>query len=166
MDGDEVRLSPDEFVEYCETQAGLLLGDVETMAAEADALLDDIDEEVAAIRSRLDASPEDVDGPDRPPSTDGPNDVDTAAVTELESDVEEKQAVVEAKRARIVAFRELAEGYASLVEELRSDVDDGREALDRVVRFEADTDAPAYFENRQTVYEAATSESDEESNAE
>ena len=78
-------------------------------------------------------------------------------MTELE-DIEEKQAVVEAKRARIVAFRELADGYSSLAEELRSEVDDGREALDRVVRFEADADAPVYFDDRQTVYEAATSE--------
>ena len=157
MDGeDDVTLSVDEFADYCETQAGLLLGNVETMTAEADELLNDIDDEVAEIRARLDEHAEGGEGPKRTPSTDGPNEVDAESLTELE-DIEEKQAVVEAKRARIVAFRELADGYSSLTDELRSEVDDGREALDRVVQFEADTDAPVYFDDRQTVYEAATS---------
>ncbi|KZN26010.1 hypothetical protein A4G99_23675 [Haladaptatus sp. R4] len=156
---DDVALSVAEFVDYCETQAGLLMGNVETMTTEADALLDDIDDRVSEVRARLEDSPEDVETAEHPPSTDGPErEVDTAAVTELEREIEETQAVVEAKRARIVAFRELADGYGSLADDLRSEVDDGREALDRVVRFEADADAPVYFDDRQTVYEAATSE--------
>ena len=156
---DDVTLSVAEFVDYCETQAGLLMGNVETMTTEADALLDDIDDRVSEVRAQLEDSPEGVETAERSPSTDGPkSETDTAAVTELEREIEETQAVVEAKRARIVAFRELADGYGSLADDLRSEVDDGREALDRVVRFEADTDAPVYFDDRQTVYEAATSE--------
>ncbi|GKZ14757.1 hypothetical protein [Haladaptatus sp. T7] len=143
-DEDGSSLSPEEFVEYCETQAGLLSGRVETMASEADELLDDIDAEIAEIRTRLDDS-----------GTEG-DDIDAAAVAELETDLDETRAVVEAKRARMVAFRELADGYVSLAEDLRSDVDDGREAMERVVRFEADADAPVYFDDRKTVYEAAT----------
>lgn len=156
---DDVALSVAEFVDYCETQAGLLMGNVETMTTEADALLDDIDDRVSEVRARLEDSPEDVETTERSQSTDGPeSEIDTSAVTELEHEIEETQTVVEAKRARIVAFRELADGYGSLADDLRSEVDDGREALDRVVRFEADTDAPVYFDDRQTVYEAATSE--------
>ena len=44
MDDDEVFLSTDEFADYCETQAGLLSGHVETMASEADELLEEVDE--------------------------------------------------------------------------------------------------------------------------
>lgn len=143
-DEDGSSLSPEEFVEYCETQAGLLSGRVETMASEADELLDDIDAEIAEIRTRLDDGGSEGD------------DIDAAAVAELETDLDETRAVVEAKRARMVAFRELADGYVSLAEDLRSDVDDGREAMERVVRFEADADAPVYFDDRKTVYEAAT----------
>ncbi len=156
---DDVTLSVDEFVDYCETQAGLLLGTVETMASEADELLDDIDDKVANVRAQLENHPGDVETADLPPSTESPgSEIDTTVVTKLEREIEETQAVVEAKRARIVAFRELADGYTSLAEELRSEGEDGREALDRVVQFEADTDAPVYFEDRETVYEAATAE--------
>jgi len=47
-----------------------------------------------------------------------------------------------------------------VAEELESTIDDGRTALDRILRFERDHDAPAYFDDRQTILEAAT-ESDE-----
>ena len=144
MNGDgESPPTVDEFVDYCRTQAGLLSGEVETMRGEADALLDEIDEGVAEIRARLDA-------PDADP-------VDVAAVDELESDLEETQAVVETKEARMTAFRDLAAAYLELAADLESEADDAREALERVVRFEADRDAPAYFEDRQTVCEAAAS---------
>ncbi|WP_231186647.1 hypothetical protein [Haladaptatus sp. DYF46] len=162
---DESSLSTDEFAEYCETQAGLLSGHVETMASEADELLEEVDEGIAAVRSRLeDNGSGTVDGDD-PETDDGldskADEADVAAVTELEEDLAETRAVIEAKRARMVAFRELADAYLSLAEELRSDVDDGREAMERIVRFEADHDAPTYFDDRLTVYEAATSDNTE-----
>ncbi|WP_227356566.1 hypothetical protein [Haladaptatus salinisoli] len=158
MDEDEPELSVGEFVEYCRTQAGLLSGSVATMAAEADELLDDIDEETAAIRQRLEGRTDDVEGPVTPsPNDRDGTEIDVAELEELEADVEEKQTLVEAKQARIAAFQELAAGYTDLVEELRSDADDGREAMKRVVRFESQHDAPAYFDDRRTVYEAAAS---------
>lgn len=159
-DDDGVTLSVDEFVEYCRTQAGLLAGSVETMADDASALLDDIDEEVAEIRDRLDALSGDVEGTASPPSTFGPDDTDVVSVEELESAIEEKQALVEAKHARMRAFQKLAAGYTGLAEELQSDVDGGREAMEHVVRFEAEHDAPAYFEDRMTVYEVVVQSRD------
>jgi hypothetical protein len=156
---DEPRLSVEEFVEYCRTQARLLSGSVETMGEEADDLLDEIDEGVAEIRDRLERG--NVTGPAASApgteSTVGPAEaVDVDAIEELETELEEKQAIVEAIRARIGAYQELAAGYADLAEELRSDVDDARRAMGRVVEFEAERDAPAYFEERLTVYEAAS----------
>lgn len=155
---DDPTVSVEEFVEYCRTQAGLLSGTVETVSEEADDLLAEIDEGLAEVRTRLDAGG--VERVEAPPATDGPDadDVDLGAIEELETDLEEKQALVEAKRARMNAFRKLAVGYTDLAEELRSDVHDDREAMERVVRFEADHDAPAYFDRR-TVCEAAASRS-------
>lgn len=146
-----------EFVEYCRTQAGLLRGAVETMGTEADGLLDGIDAKTAEVRTRLErGGPE---GATTPQSTDAPDDdpVDVEAIEELEAEIEDQQLLVRAKQARMEAFRELADGYDDLAGELHSSVDDGREAMERVVRFEADRDAPAYFEDRRTVCEAAAS---------
>ena len=151
-------LAVDEFTEYCRTQAGLLSGSIERMREEADALLDEIDEGAAEVRARLDARTEAAEttaGGDAPTA-----DADLGSIAELETDLEEKQAVVEAKQARMTAFRELATDYVELADELRSEVDDGREALDRVVRFEVERDAPAYFGERQTVCEAASDADD------
>lgn len=162
MDADGgTSMSVDEFVEYCRTQAGLLSGEVETMSESAGDLLAEIDEGLAEARTRLGGRAAGAERTEAP--TSGPNagDVDVAAIEELEAALEEKQAVLDAKRTRMNAFRELAAGYTDLAEELRSDVDDGREAIERVVRFEADRDAPAYFDRR-TVCEAALSESDAE----
>lgn len=158
-DEDGPTLAVDEFVDYCRTQAGLLSGTVETMRAEADDLLDEIDEKIDEIRARLDGKAGTFERAAAPPSTDAPDDrtVDVAAIEELETELEEKQTLVEAKQARMRAFQELAAGYTDLAAELRSDAADGREAMERVVRFEADNDAPSYFEDRQTVYEAAAS---------
>ncbi|MFP8951595.1 hypothetical protein ACLI4Z_01305 [Natrialbaceae archaeon A-arb3/5] len=160
-------LSIDEFVEYCRTQAGLLSGQVEQMGEEADELLDDIDEEVAEIRERLDG-PGDVAGTAAPSSTDRPSggdtEIDVEAIEELQRDLEEKQFLVEAKQARMQAFQDLAAEYTELAEELQA-VEDGRDAMERVVRFEADHDAPAYFDERQTVYEAAAESADSSDDA-
>lgn len=165
---DESPLSVDEFVEYCRVQAGLLSGSVETMGTEADTLLDEIDERTAEIRGRLEGRTGDVEGTATPQSTSDPTDttVDVDAIEKLETDLEEKQTLVEAKRVRMQAFQRLAADYTDLAEELHRDVDSGQEAMERVVRFEADHDAPAYFEERQTVYEAAASSRETETDTE
>lgn len=156
MSDDGPELTVEEFVEYCRTRAGLLSGHVETMREEADALLDEIDEEMAEVRRRLEEHANGVERTDAPPSATGPNPDDAAleAIEELERDLEEKQTVVDAKQARMRAFQDLASRYADLAEELTSAADDGSEALTRVLEFEADADAPAYFEEP-TVLEAA-----------
>lgn len=151
-------LTVDDVVDYCHTQAGLLSGRVETMRAEADDLLTEVDDEMDDLRRRLEDQAETVDrtdGPSTPVSPDG-SAGELAALEDLESRIREKQLLVEAKQTRMQAFRELAVAYTDLAEELRplQDVD---EALTRVVRFEADHDAPAYFEKRETLVETAAS---------
>jgi len=156
-------LSVDGFVEYCQVQAGLLSGRVETMSDELDDLLDELDAEMAEIRSQLDGRPDEVADTVGPPSATGPDEsgVDLDALEAREADLEQKQALVEAKQARMLAFQELAADYTELAAELESDVSDGADALERVVRFEVERDAPAYFPDRQTVAEAAAA-SDED----
>ncbi|MEF8842213.1 MAG: hypothetical protein V5A62_11405 [Haloarculaceae archaeon] len=150
MDDDRDALSVDDLVEYCRTQAGLLSGRVETIGAETDALLDEIDEDIAAIRTHLAEGTGRTDGPTTTPTTTGPNDAQgtLAELEDLEAELEEKQTVAEAKRARMAAFQDLAAGYIDVAEELESTVDDGREALERVVRLERDHHAPIYFDDR------------------
>ncbi len=99
-------LSVGEFVEYCQTQAGLLSGHVETMAEEADELLDEIDTMVADIRSKLEGHPN-TQGTTGPSSTTEPGgeDVDISEAEELATTLEQKQAIVEAKQARMQRFR-------------------------------------------------------------
>ncbi|PCR91291.1 hypothetical protein [Natrinema ejinorense] len=155
-------LAVEEFVEYCRTQAGLLSGHVETMGEEADELLDEIDQEMADIRSRLETLPEEVPATETPSTADVPDaaDVDVAAIEELQEELEEKQLLVEAKQARMQAFQDLAAEYTTLAAELVSEVEDGQEALTRIVEFEADADAPAYFDERQTMVEVAAESAD------
>jgi hypothetical protein len=152
-------LAVDDFVEYCRTQAGLLSGRVERMGEEADDLLDEIDRETAEIRSRLEALPDGVEGTETPPTAAGPDasEIDVAAIEELQADLEEKQLLVEAKQARMRAFQDLAADYTDLADELAAEAEDGRAALTRVLEFEADADAPAYFDERETMVEAAAS---------
>ncbi len=149
------ELSVGEFVEYCRTQAGLLSGQVEQMGEEARALLDEIDEEMDEIRSRLDSTT--ADGPTAPSGATRPNEreIDLDSIEKLERDLSEKQLLVDAKQARMQAFQDLAAGYTDLAERLQREIDDGQVALRRVIEFEADHDAPAYFDERQTLCEAA-----------
>jgi hypothetical protein len=165
MTDDYDAVSVEELVEYCRTQAGLLSGHVETIGAEMDELLDEIDEDIAEIRTRVAEHSSGTEGPTTSSTTTGPNDPrsDLAEFEDLEAELEEKQAIAEAKRARMTAFQDLAVAYIEVAEELESTVDDGRTALDRVLHFERDHDAPAYFDDRQTVLDAAT-ESDRPSN--
>lgn len=161
---DANSVSVDELLEYCRTQAGLLSGSVERMGAEADALLDEIDDEMAAIRTRLEERPDSVTGPESPSSAVGPggreSEVDLEAIEELEADLEQKQTIVEAKQARMDAFQSLAADYTDLATTLQQSEDGWRNALERVIQFEADHDAPAYFQDRQTLLEAAVADSD------
>ncbi|MDG5758648.1 hypothetical protein QA600_04770 [Natronococcus sp. A-GB1] len=162
-DDTEAPPSVSEFVEYCHTQAGLLSGRVETMTNEANELLDEIDERLAELRSELEERSTDTPRTERPPSATGP--VDGTDVDDLEAagrDLEEKQALVDAKQARIQAFQELSAGYTELAADLQTEVDEGQEALNRIVEFEAEADAPAYFDERETLCEIALEASEDE----
>jgi Skp family chaperone for outer membrane proteins len=139
----EIRVA--ELAEYCETQAGLLLGDAQTMRESLDDTLTEMETAVETVQA-------DLDDPTAAPDAE-------AAI----ADLEEKQAVAEANRARMEAYQSLAEAYADLAETLQTEVEDGQEALDRVVRFEADRDAPAYFDERETLLEAALGDAEDES---
>ncbi|MEF8825860.1 MAG: hypothetical protein V5A27_05905 [Halapricum sp.] len=162
MTDDHDAIAVAELVEYCRTQAGILSGYVETIGAETDELLDEFDADIAEIRTRVAEHSSGTEGPTASPTTTGPNDPqrNLEEFEEREAELEEKQAVAEARRARMAAFQDLAADYIEVAEELESSVDDGRTALDRIIHFERDHDAPAYFDDRQTVFEAAT-ESDE-----
>lgn len=142
-----------EFVEYCQVQAGLLSGHVEEMSDEIDDLLDDLDAELAEIRGQLGE-----EGTASPQSTTG-DQVDIERLEGLEGEIEQKQTLVEAKQARMTAFQELAVAYTELAADLAGTTD-GQAALERVVEFEIEHDAPAYFPDRQTVAEAAAESSD------
>lgn len=154
-DGDPMTVA--ELAEYCRTQAGLLSGRVQTIGEEADDLLDEIDEAIAGMRTRLadQGSPSAAE----PPAAGAVED-DVDDLEQLESELETKQALVEAKQTRMELFQDLAGGYVELAEELESDLDDWQPALDRVVDFEREADAPAYFEDRRTILEAAAGAGD------
>lgn len=137
-----------ELAEYCRLQAGLLAGHVETMREEATALLDEADAELDAAKERLDAADEDPATPASPETPTGADGVDLGVGDE----VAEKQALVEAKQARMAAFTDLADGYTDLADALETESEDAADALERVVRFEAEADAPAYFD-RETLFE-------------
>lgn len=156
--GAAAALSRADVVEYCRIQAGLLSGEVERMGEEATDLLAEVDEHVTEIRARLADHQEQAQArTETPPSTEGPgpDSPDVAELESLQTDLEEKQARVEKKQARMEATQELAAGYVGLAEDLESEGVDGTTALERVLQFEADEDAPAYFTERETLLEAA-----------
>lgn len=154
MNDDGVTLSVAELAEYCGTQSRLLAGRFETIGAETDELLDEIDEDIAQIRERL---PTQSNGPDQSaPSPTTPDNTEVDEITELddlETELEEKQAVAEAKRKQMAAFQELSEAYAELAADLTERAENGQEALQQVVEFEQNHDAPAYFDDQQTLLE-------------
>ncbi|MFC7137939.1 hypothetical protein ACFQRB_18805 [Halobaculum litoreum] len=143
-----------EVIEYCRTQAGLLAGRVETMAAEAEDLVEEIDAGVADLRESLadrEAAPEsDADGDTEP---------DVRDLAEAESSLRERQATVEATETRMRLFQNLASDYLDLAGDLLADHEAGDTDLDdavrRVVAFEAERDAPAYFDERETYLDLA-----------
>ncbi|MHC3437581.1 hypothetical protein ACYJ1Y_05615 [Natrialbaceae archaeon A-gly3] len=150
-----------EFIEYCQVQAGLLSGKVERLGEEATELLAEIDERTTEIRARLEGGPPATDGPS---ASEGPgvDDLEVAELEDLQADLERKQSLVEAKQARIDAFQQLAASYTDLAIDLESSVETGETALERVVQFEVEHDAPAYFPDRETLCETvATSAEDD-----
>lgn len=155
MSNDEPELSVDEFVDYCRTQSGLLSGSIQTMGEEAEAVLDEIDAAIGELGDRIDKATEaETQSTAAEITTEGDG---SMTATELEESITQKQLVVEAKQARMQAFQDLAAGYESLADEIEEGVEEGSAALDRVVTFESDNVAPAYFQDRQTVLEAAAS---------
>ena len=157
MSDDVEPLTVAELVDYCRTQAGLLAGQAELIGEEADALLDELDDDIGAIRSRL--GDRDAGMPTEPGGTTGPGVVDQDQGPDLDQDLddlEERQAIVDAKRARMAAFQDLAAAYLGLADEL-GDEDDRRAALDRVLALEQEFDAPPYFADleRTTILEMA-----------
>ncbi|MFC7068545.1 hypothetical protein [Halobaculum lipolyticum] len=160
-DADDER-AVGEVVEYCRTQAGLLAGRVETMAAEAESLIDEIDEGVADLRTALDDRDRTDDGDgaagsDDTGSEDGDDDV--GDLSAAESELQRKHATVEATETRMRLFQDLASDYLDLADDLLADYESGEadadDAVHRVVAFEAERDAPAYFEERETLVETA-----------
>ncbi|MEF8825278.1 MAG: hypothetical protein V5A27_02905 [Halapricum sp.] len=79
MTDDHDTISVEELVEYCRTQAGLLSGHVETIGAEMDELLDEIDADITEIRTRLAEHSSGTEGPTASSTTTGPNDPQSAS---------------------------------------------------------------------------------------
>jgi len=155
--------SAEAVVDYCRTQARLLSGQATTLSAEIDSLLDEIDAEATALRDRLDGHRTQTDSPDQPTNP-GTGSDDEDAVARLEA----KQATVADKQERLDAIGELSAGYVDLAEAIQTgrtddtdDIDtddtdtDETEAIARVLEFEADHDAPAFFDERETLLETA-----------
>lgn len=154
MSDQDDQFTVDELAEYCQTQARLLGGQVETIDEETAALLSDIDDRLADARTRLDEHDAGPSGTTSPSSPDGADGLDELEA--VEADLSEKQAVVEAKQARRAAVDELASDYLDLAEALQGETADASAALERVLEFERDRDAPAYFDERVTLLEAAS----------
>jgi len=157
MDDPEGQFSVDELVEYCQTQARLLHGHVETLDEETAALLSEIDEALSTVRSEL--SEHESDGVTQSPSPVSPDATGTGDELDdleaIEADLTEKQAVVKAKQARRDAFEALAAAYLDLAESLRNDTPTSSASLHRILEFEQEHDAPTYFDERVTLLEAA-----------
>lgn len=160
MDDDGGTLSVEELVEYCRTQAGLPSGRAGTIGGEIGELLDGIDRDISELRTRIAEQANGAEGPTVSPAPVDPGergsaDLEGVAAAVRERDLEEKRTLAGAKQARMAAVQDLTTAHLELAEELGASVDDGRATLDRVVRFDREHDAPAYFDDRRTVLEAA-----------
>jgi hypothetical protein len=152
---DDGEFTIDELVDYCETQARLLHGQVETLDDETATLLSELDDELSDVRSQLDehgsaTAAESPQGPEPGPGG------DVADLESLEANLTEKQAAVEAKQTRRDAIEEVAIEYLELAEGLQIDTPAPSVALKRVMQFEYETDVSTYFADRVTLLEAAT----------
>jgi len=153
MSGPDEEFTVAELVGYCHTQARLLHGQVETLDEETAALLAEIDEELSAVQAEL-ADHGGVDSAQSPPGPDAGAGDDLAALEDREAALTEKQAVVEAKQTRRNAFEELAVAYLDLADGLEASPPAPSDALQRVMAFEDERDAPACFDERLTLLEA------------
>ena len=122
---------PEDYADYCQTQAGLLAGQIERLESRADRLLDELDAETADVRDALGGDAED-----------GPSEAAFA-------DIEAKQETVIELQGTIERYSEILDGYVELAERLPSEED----PLAAVVRFELDEEAYACFDDRTTVAE-------------
>jgi len=159
MSDTDGEFTVDELVAYCQIQARLLHGQVETLDEETATLLSEIDDELSDVRSQLDeqGGVARSQSPQEPEMGTGE---DLSDLEALEADLTEKQAVVKAKQTRRDAFEELAVGYLELADQLQTDTPAPSPALKRVMQFEHDRDAPTYFDDRVTLLEAATAGDD------
>jgi len=135
-------------VDYCQTQARLLSGQAETLSAEIDAVLDEIDAEATALRERLDGATKHAESPEQPTNPGTPA-VDEDAIEQLEA----RQSAVAQKQDRLDEIRDLSAGYADLADTLQTDDIDVTEAITEVLEFEAEHDAQAFFDERETLLE-------------
>lgn len=124
-----------EYVEYCQTQAGLLAGRIETFQAEATRLLDEIEAETEMVRGQL-TSGESAD-----------SDPETAVIA-----IEDKQERVREIQDSIATYSDVASGYTDLRDRL-ADSDDASVALAEIVQFELEQEAYDCFEDRVTLAE-------------
>jgi hypothetical protein len=147
-----------ELVEYCQTQARLIHGHVETLEEETATLLAEIDEELSTVRDQLsEYESETTESSASPPRLDTSNtDEALADLEDIEDDLAEQQSVVKAKQARRVAFQELATDYLELAETFANETPTASTAVTRILQFERDRDAPNYFDDRMTLLETAT----------
>lgn len=157
MDDTDDEFTVAELVGYCRTQARLLHGRAETLTEEMSALLSDIDSELSTARSRLDDKAERSQLPQAPELG---TDDDLAALEALEADLTEKQAEVEAKQTRHDEVEALMADYLELADQIETERPAPSQALKRVMQFEHDEDAPAYFDDRVTLLDAATGADD------
>lgn len=146
------ELSLEEVVAYCHTQARLLHGRAETLDEETAAILSAIDEGLSAARSQL------AEHGDEAPSPSGPDvaDDELDELEAIETDLGEKQAEARAKQSRREAVTALAADYLDIAATLEDESPTASAALERVLQFELDHDAPSYFEDRVTLVEAAS----------
>jgi len=146
-----------ELVDYCQTQARLLHGHVETLEEETAALLADIDDELATVRAQLDEHESATTEPSpSSPDTTGTDDA-LADLEAAEDDLAEQQAVAEAKHARRAAFEDLATGYLDLAETLAAETPPVSTALTRVLEFERERDAHTYFDDHRALCSSLSS---------
>jgi len=138
-------------VDYCRTQARLLSGQAETLSAEIDAVLDEIDAEATALRERLDGATEHADSPEQPTNPSTPS-IDEDAVAQLEA----RQETVAEKQATLDEIGDLSARYVDLADSLRTDDVDVTAAITEVLEFEAEHQAQRFFDERETLLETAT----------
>lgn len=128
-------LTVEALADYCRTQAGLLAGQAEQLETSLAELLDRVGADIEAVRDRLDARPPTTEGASTPPTTgDGP----------ALADIEAAQDRAVSLQARVVDLRTLAADYQALAATLADEYVDAEPALERVVGFEIENDAPAH----------------------